>query len=107
MQEYRRAAHFLKDSQSSKAAFLRCYSLYLAGEKRKEEERIELSGPLGHAETVNNVSYLHGYLYICICFYEQPAISTGKDTLSSYAGGLEAACQDKMVLYTSKSISSH
>lgn len=54
-QEYRRTAHLLKDSQGSKAWFLRCYALYLAGEKRKEEERVELSGPLGRAETVNKV----------------------------------------------------
>ena len=52
-QEYRRTAHLLRECQSSKACFLRCYSLYLAGEKRKEEERIELSGPLGRAESVN------------------------------------------------------
>lgn len=61
-QEYRRTAHLLKDCQSSKAWFLRCYSLYLAGEKRKEEERIELSGPLGRAETINKASpaaFLH------------------------------------------------
>lgn len=59
MQEYRRAAHLLKDSQNSKAWFLRCYSLYLAGEKRKEEERIELSGRLGPTETTNKVCRLH------------------------------------------------
>jgi hypothetical protein len=46
----------LKEAQNSKAWFLRCYSLYLAGEKRKEEERIELSGPLGRTETANKVN---------------------------------------------------
>lgn len=56
-QEYRRAAHLLRDAQNTKACFLRCYSLYLAGEKRKEEERVELSGPLGKAETVNKVDF--------------------------------------------------
>ena len=55
-QEYRRAAHILRGSQNSKAVFLRCYALYLAGEKRKEEERIELSGTLGKAETTNKVT---------------------------------------------------
>ena len=55
-QEYRRAAHILRGTQNSKAVFLRCYALYLAGEKRKEEERIELSGTLGKAETTNKVT---------------------------------------------------
>ncbi|OMO85780.1 Tetratricopeptide TPR-1 [Corchorus olitorius] len=44
--EYRRAAHVLRDQTGKKSVFLRCYALYLAGEKRKEEEMIELEGPL-------------------------------------------------------------
>ncbi|XP_047332226.1 anaphase-promoting complex subunit 8-like [Impatiens glandulifera] len=51
--EYRRAAHVLQNQTSKKAVFLRCYALYLAGEKRKEEETIELEGPLGKSEAVN------------------------------------------------------
>ncbi|KAK4427192.1 Anaphase-promoting complex subunit [Sesamum alatum] len=51
--EYRRAAHVLRDQIGKKAVFLRCYALYLAGEKRKEEEMIELEGPLGKSDAVN------------------------------------------------------
>ncbi|KAL8118281.1 anaphase-promoting complex subunit 8 [Apium graveolens] len=51
--EYRRAAHVLRDQTGKKAFFLRCYALYLAGEKRKEEEIIELEGPLGKSEALN------------------------------------------------------
>lgn len=51
--EYRRAAHALREVQGNKALFLRCYSLYLAGEQRKEQERIEKSGPLGKADVAN------------------------------------------------------
>ncbi|GFP98469.1 anaphase-promoting complex subunit 8 [Phtheirospermum japonicum] len=51
--EYRRAAHVLRDQTSKKAVFLRCYALYLAGEKRKEEEMIEIEGPLGKSNAVN------------------------------------------------------
>ncbi|KAJ9140376.1 hypothetical protein P3X46_031031 [Hevea brasiliensis] len=51
--EYRRAAHVLQDQTGKKATFLRCYALYLAGEKRKEEEMIELEGPLGKSDAVN------------------------------------------------------
>nr|XP_043607702.1 anaphase-promoting complex subunit 8 [Erigeron canadensis] len=51
--EYRRAAHVLGDQKGKKALFLRCYALYLAGEKRKEEETIELEGPLGKSEAAN------------------------------------------------------
>ncbi len=36
LQEYRRAAHALRDIDGNQALFLRCYALYLAGEKRKE-----------------------------------------------------------------------
>ncbi|XP_048229235.1 anaphase-promoting complex subunit 8 isoform X2 [Ricinus communis] len=51
--EYRRAAHVLRDQNGKKSVFLRCYALYLAGEKRKEEEMIELEGPLGKSDAVN------------------------------------------------------
>ncbi|KAH7541915.1 anaphase-promoting complex subunit 8 [Ziziphus jujuba] len=51
--EYRRAAHVLRDQIGKKSVFLRCYALYLAGEKRKEEEMIELEGPLGKSDAVN------------------------------------------------------
>lgn len=43
----------LRDQKGKKAVFLRCYALYLAGEKRKEEEMIELEGPLGKSDSVN------------------------------------------------------
>ncbi|OVA14337.1 Tetratricopeptide TPR-1 [Macleaya cordata] len=52
--EYKRAAHALRDQTGKKAVFLRCYALYLAGEKRKEEEMIELDGPLGKSEAVSH-----------------------------------------------------
>nr|KYP68140.1 Cell division cycle protein 23 isogeny [Cajanus cajan] len=52
--EYRRAAHVLRDQKGSRSVFLRCYALYLAGEKRKEEEMVELEGPLGKSDTVNH-----------------------------------------------------
>ncbi|KAK4362403.1 hypothetical protein RND71_017644 [Anisodus tanguticus] len=51
--EYRRATHVLRDQTGKKAVFLRCYALFLAGEKRKEEEMIELEGPLGKIDIVN------------------------------------------------------
>lgn len=51
--EYRRSAHVLRAQIGKKAVFLRCYALYLAGEKRKEEEMIELEGHLGKCEPVN------------------------------------------------------
>ncbi|KAF8061421.1 APC8 [Scenedesmus sp. PABB004] len=51
--EYGRAAHVLGGVPGRVAPFLRCYALYLAGERRREEERVELSGPLGNAATVN------------------------------------------------------
>lgn len=53
MREYRRAAHFLKGIPGKKPFFLRCYATYLAGEKRKEEEIIELAGPLGRSDALN------------------------------------------------------
>ncbi|CAN4086127.1 unnamed protein product [Withania somnifera] len=52
--EYRRATHVLRDQTGKKAVFLRCYALFLAGEKRKEEEMIELEGPLGKSDVVNH-----------------------------------------------------
>ncbi|XP_065876554.1 anaphase-promoting complex subunit 8 isoform X1 [Euphorbia lathyris] len=51
--EYKRAAHVLRDQAGKKSVFLRCYALYRAGEKRKEEEMIELEGPLGKSDAVN------------------------------------------------------
>jgi|AntAceMinimDraft_1070359.scaffolds.fasta_scaffold21774_1 anaphase-promoting complex subunit 8 len=42
--EYRRASHQLSDNTSSLGRFLRYYALYLAGEKRKNEEMLEVGG---------------------------------------------------------------
>ncbi|KAL1308656.1 hypothetical protein AAHE18_17G122700 [Arachis hypogaea] len=53
--EYKRAAHVLRDQTGRKSVFLRCYALYLAGEKRKEEEMIELEGPLGSENLARTV----------------------------------------------------
>ena len=77
LQEYRRVAHVLKTCPGDKATFLRCYALYLAGEKRKEyaccaavmtvasalhyangvdccrEERVENGGTLGKDDVTN------------------------------------------------------
>ncbi|GBG64532.1 hypothetical protein CBR_g45228 [Chara braunii] len=53
MKEYRRAAHALRGLPGKKAFFLRSYAMYLAGEKRKEEEAVEMAGPLGKSEVVN------------------------------------------------------
>ena len=36
-------------ASGSKARFLRCYALYLAGEKRKTEELVEVAGPMVRA----------------------------------------------------------
>ncbi|KAL5129691.1 Anaphase-promoting complex subunit 8 [Glycine soja] len=52
--EYKRAAHVLRDQMGRKSVFLRCYALYLAGEKRKDEETIELEGPLGKSDAINH-----------------------------------------------------
>lgn len=40
----------LAEVAGPKARFLRVYATYLAGERRKEEERVEKGGPLGKAE---------------------------------------------------------
>jgi hypothetical protein len=42
--EYDRAAYVLDDCQSLKSKFLRLYSKYLVGEKRKEEDNEEILG---------------------------------------------------------------
>lgn len=44
VKEYLRVADILKKSNSSKSKFLRRYSLFLAGEKQKNEEYQELKG---------------------------------------------------------------
>ena len=41
--EHRRASHQLSENRTSLGRFLRYYALYLAGEKRKNEERLERS----------------------------------------------------------------
>jgi anaphase-promoting complex subunit 8 len=42
--EFRRAAHALAGCCSPEASFLRCYALYLAGEKQKEDEKVDAIG---------------------------------------------------------------
>lgn len=41
--QYRRVAHVLRDHSTPHGRFLRMYATYLAGERRKEEERMELA----------------------------------------------------------------
>ncbi|EFN59736.1 hypothetical protein CHLNCDRAFT_133336 [Chlorella variabilis] len=53
LKEYRSAAHALRDSRDQLSLFLRGYATYLAGEKRKEEERIE-SKAAGEAAAAAN-----------------------------------------------------
>ena len=43
--EYRRCAHLLRGCAGVRSLFLRCYALFLAGEKRKEEEKAEAGFP--------------------------------------------------------------
>jgi len=56
-QEYQRAAHCLEGVEGAGewpvAPCLRLHALYLAGEKRREEEDTELAGPLGPAAVGN------------------------------------------------------
>lgn len=51
--EYSRCAHALAGCRGPRAVFLRMYARYLAGEKRRDEERIEASGALGRTVQPN------------------------------------------------------
>ena len=51
--EYRRAAHALRGAASGAPLFVGLRARYLAGERRAEEELVELAGPLGKAEVAN------------------------------------------------------
>lgn len=53
LREYQRAAHALRDRKSPLAIFLRGYSTFLAGERRKEEETQEKADHLARGQVVN------------------------------------------------------
>ncbi len=53
LREYQRAAYCLYQCTSPRAVFLRGYSRYLAGEKQKEQQRLETVDPLQHATIFN------------------------------------------------------
>eukprot|EP00930_Biecheleria_cincta_P003845 TRINITY_DN104753_c0_g1_i1.p1 TRINITY_DN104753_c0_g1~~TRINITY_DN104753_c0_g1_i1.p1 ORF type:complete len:660 (-),score=96.38 TRINITY_DN104753_c0_g1_i1:73-2052(-) len=57
MREYGRAAHVLQQvrelQQQPAAVFLKAYSLYLAGEKRREEEAMEVADPVEKCQVRN------------------------------------------------------
>ncbi|CAJ1329486.1 unnamed protein product [Effrenium voratum] len=54
MREYSRAASVLgRENQTPCAIFFRCYALYMAGEKRKEEEVAELQDPVEKGRVKN------------------------------------------------------
>ncbi|CAG8526516.1 6670_t:CDS:10 [Acaulospora morrowiae] len=53
VKEFDRAAFVLEKCRSAKCRFLRIYSKYLAGEKRKEEERQDIMGPLENEKSLN------------------------------------------------------
>ncbi|GIL54052.1 hypothetical protein Vafri_9607 [Volvox africanus] len=52
--EYRRCAHVLAGLRGPLPTFLRLYATYLAGEKRREEERVEKGGPMGRGSDARN-----------------------------------------------------
>ncbi|KAJ1638501.1 hypothetical protein T492DRAFT_943643 [Pavlovales sp. CCMP2436] len=56
MREYMRASHVLEDAPGDKARFLRLYALYLAGERRKDDQTLEESSSLAdsYPAHVNN-----------------------------------------------------
>ena len=43
----------LRGLGGARTLFLRSYATYLAGERRREEERAEAAGPLGRGDAVN------------------------------------------------------
>ncbi|CAG8490346.1 10735_t:CDS:10 [Cetraspora pellucida] len=53
VKEFDRAAFVLEKCTSSKCRFLKGYSKYLAGEKRKEEESQDIMGPLDDSKCLN------------------------------------------------------
>lgn len=53
LREYQRAAYVVGEVDSSVAIFIKGYSTYLAGEKRKEEEMLEQADPLERSKVVS------------------------------------------------------
>ncbi|KAJ5077000.1 cell division cycle protein [Anaeramoeba ignava] len=53
LKEYRRASFLLKNQTGNKSRFLQLYSLFLAGEKRKEEEIYETGKMMSQHDVVN------------------------------------------------------
>ncbi|MEW5301276.1 MAG: hypothetical protein WDW36_004145 [Sanguina aurantia] len=81
--EYQRAAHCLADAPPGIATFLRLYCQYLAGEKSRNEERIEKGGPLGrHVSTNPALPALHLSL---------PALLFGEPSSGGSSGGTDGA----------------
>ena len=87
--EFLRAAHVLRGARSHRGRFLRWYSLFLAGEKRKDERMLEESGsgsaaavPTGKPRAVNE--------QLVLLFSElQPEADAGRlDGFGQYAYGL-------------------
>lgn len=54
LREFRRAAHTLRGCCSDEGFFLRCYCLYLAGEKDKEDNSLDVIGPEDGSTIVNS-----------------------------------------------------
>ncbi|KAG0233497.1 Anaphase-promoting complex subunit 23 [Actinomortierella wolfii] len=53
LKEYDRVASTLKDCKSPKSIFLRLYSKYLAGERRREQESRDVLGPMDTSMVIN------------------------------------------------------
>ncbi|KAG0245784.1 anaphase promoting complex subunit 8 [Mortierella sp. GBAus27b] len=53
LKEYDRCASILEGYTSNKSRFLRLYSKYLVGEKRREQDTREVLGPLDHGMAIN------------------------------------------------------
>lgn len=86
MREYGRAAHALqgfKDlHRSPQALFLRLYALYLAGEKRREEEAMEVADPAEKCQVKN--AELKGIEELLVALHRKGAL----DGLGLYLYGI-------------------
>ncbi|MEW5318251.1 MAG: hypothetical protein WDW38_009486 [Sanguina aurantia] len=101
--EYQRAAHCLADAPPGIATFLRLYCQYLAGEKSRNEERIEKGGSLGrHVSTNPALPNLH--LSLLALLFGGP--SSGSS--SGGTGGAHSSCssaEEKQQRSSSSSVS--
>lgn len=87
--EYARCMRTLSNSIGPRCAFLSLYARYLLGEKKRDEDRLEASGPLGRPQGANTeLDAVESGCQVAMASLKRQGVNSGEDPFLLYLRGL-------------------